>query len=278
MTAGPVADIDLVALSLGCIAVAAGAVIAEIYARGPSTAQKPDASPVTDADLAAERLIVDQLASAFPGVSVVAEELAATGRAPVIADRFILVDPLDGTREFIAGRNEFTVNLALVDGGRPVAGAIYAPPLRRLWFAGCASFTMRVAPGAQLLRIVDAERIGVRTPPVSGLVALVSRSHCDLETDAYLATLPIAERRPVGSSLKFCLIAEGAADLYPRTGPTREWDTAAGQAILMAAGGDVTALDGKPLRYGKAIEGFGQPGFVAVGGFRVCDGVLRVTV
>jgi 3'(2'), 5'-bisphosphate nucleotidase len=263
---------DALALSLARIAVAAGEPVAEIYARGCTARRKGDASPVTDADLAAERVILDRLAAAFPDIPVIAEERVSAGRVPPVGRRFFLVDPLDGTREFIAGRTEFTVNIALIDDGRPVAGAIYAPLLQRLWFAEGSASTFTVAPGGHISDLIGPRRISVRMPPSGGLVALVSRSHADAETEAWLARWPVAERRTMGSSLKFCWIAEGLADVYPRLGQTREWDAAAGHAILAAAGGEVTAPDGRQLRYGDAGSGFRRSGFVAVGGLRIGEG------
>jgi 3'(2'),5'-bisphosphate nucleotidase len=263
---------DSVAVRLAEITVAAGEPVAAIYARGFGVKVKSDTSPVTDADFAAEHLILERLAQIFPGIPTVAEERVAARGIPTIGSRFLLVDPLDGTREFIAGRAEVTVNVALVEDGRPVAGAIYAPLLQQLWFGATTSHTLSIPPGADVGGLSGARRIKVRAPPAEGLVALVSRSHGDPETDAYLAGLPIAKRQPLGSSLKFCRIAEGLADIYPRLGETREWDTAAGHAILVAAGGEVTAPDGGPLRYGDVTGGFRRRGFVAVGGLRIQEG------
>jgi 3'(2'),5'-bisphosphate nucleotidase len=260
---------EALCLCLARIAVAAGEPVAEIYASGCIARYKGDASPVTDADLAAERVILDRLAAAFPGIPVIAEECVGMGRVPPIGRCFFLVDPLDGTREFIAARTEFTVNIALIEDGRPVAGAIYAPLQRRLWFADDCAFTLPVAPGADIADVSARQRIRVRSPPPTGLVALVSRSHDDRETETWLERWPVTERRPMGSSLKFCHIAEGLADVYPRLGQTREWDTAAGHAILSAAGGDVTAPDGRSLHYGDAKSGFRRFGFVALGGLRL---------
>jgi 3'(2'), 5'-bisphosphate nucleotidase len=265
-----------IAFLLAQISVVAGGPILEILRRGFAVGRKADASPVTEADLAAENLIVELLGAQLPGIPVVAEELAAAARAPAIGERFILVDPLDGTREFMAHSAEFTVNLALVESGRPVVGAIYAPLLEQLWFADTECHTARIAPGTRLTAAAETRRITVRPPPPAGLVALVSRSHRDQATETYLDALPVVERRPLGSSLKFCLIAQGEADLYPRLGPTCEWDTAAGHAVLAAAGGSVAAPDGRPLRYGQAAAGFRHQGFVACGGFRLGDGRISV--
>jgi 3'(2'), 5'-bisphosphate nucleotidase len=262
--AGDGTSLYAIAVALGQIAVDAGLAVMDIARQGFSASLKPDASPVTEADVAAERLIVKRLASLLPGVPIVAEECTAAGARPEVDGCFLLVDPLDGTREFIAGRSEFTVNLALIENQRPVAGAIYAPALQTLWYAGKECFSLGIGPGASL-DALRARPVAVRQAPEAGLVALVSRSHYDPQTENYLKQLPTGEIRKVGSSLKFCLIAQGDADLYPRFGQTCEWDTAAGHAILAAAGGDVTAPDGLPLRYGNRAGGFRQTGFVAWG-------------
>lgn len=262
---------DTLALLLAQIAIAAGGPVASAYASGCSTRWKADGSPVTEADLAAERLILKRLAAAFPEVPVAAEESVADGHRPELGPRFLLVDPLDGTREFIAGRREFTVNVAMVEDGKPTAGAIYAPLLDQVWFGGTSSYTASAAPGRDATNLTDARRIGVRVPPDTGLVALVSRSHPDPATEAYLSRMPLADCRPMGSSLKFCRIAEGLADIYPRLGGIREWDIAAGHAILQAAGGIMTAPNGTPLCYGDPAGDFRLPGFVASGGFSLAD-------
>lgn len=258
--------LDMLARSLAQITIAAGRPVALIYADGCATRWKADGSPVTEADLAAERLILERLTEAFPGVPVVAEESVAAGRRPKLGSRFLLVDPLDGTREFVAHRREFTVNVAMIEDGRPIAGAIYAPLFEQVWFGGTSSYTAAATPGPDA-DMTGARRIEVRAPPDMGLVALVSRSHADPATEAYLSRLPVDERRPMGSSLKFCRIAEGGADVYPRLGGIREWDIAAGHAILLAAGGTMTASDGSPLRYGDPAGDFRFVGFLASGGF-----------
>ena len=266
---------DTLALSLARIVVAAGEPVAAIYARGFEARRKADASPVTDADLAAERVILERLAAAFPGVPAVAEECVSAGSVPELGDSFFLVDPLDGTREFIARRNQFTVNIAMIENGRPLAGAIYAPLLERVWFGGDSN--LRACRRARH-RIRSQPRRGSSTygRPRPRSVARRRRSHHHPDTEAYLARLPIMERHYVGPSLKFCWIAEGLADVYPRLGETREWDTAAGHAILAAAGGDVTTPDGAPILYGDASGGFRRLGFVAVGGFRIAGGAPRL--
>ncbi|CAH0168668.1 3'(2'),5'-bisphosphate nucleotidase CysQ [Roseomonas sp. CECT 9278] len=246
------------AAAFAAIAQDAGARIMAFYGAAGVQA-KADGSPLTQADLAAHDAILAGLAAACPDLPVVSEEDAArAGTAP--DGPFILVDPLDGTREFISGNGEFTVNIALIDAGAPVAGVVLAPALGRMWVgvqgAGAAASGPDGAPQRPIL---------VRAPAPPGLVAVASRSHRDAETESFLAGLPIAGLRSVGSSLKFCLVAEGEADVYPRFGPTMEWDTAAGQAVLEAAGGRVVCPDGTPFRYGKAGAAWRNGGFVAWG-------------
>ena len=196
---------------------------------------------------------------------MVAEESVSRGSAPAIPAAFILVDPLDGTREFLAGYNDFTVNIALVRDGAPVAGAVFAPAMERLWFSGRQAFCAPAHPGEALPQPENRLLLRARHAPPRDLVALISRSHLDDRSLDALARLPVGERRPMGSSIKYCLIAEGEADIYPRFGPTMEWDTAAGDAILRAAGGMVLGEDGAPLRYGRAARRFYNDGFIAWG-------------
>jgi len=242
----------------------AGGAIMAVYATDFSVRGKADASPVTAADEAAERIILADLALIAPDVAVVAEESVAAGLVPVIAERFFLVDPLDGTREFISHRDEFTVNIALIEDGEPVLGVVLAPARHELYWgdlkAGKAGYIGADPDGTMPS---TGSLISVRSPPPQGLTAVASRSHRTPETDALLANYPIAEFRSIGSSLKFCLLAAGQADIYPRVGTTMEWDTAAGHAVLTAAGGRVTGLDGAPFRYGK--PGFRNGNFVARG-------------
>lgn len=236
----------------------AGARIVEIGRRGARVRAKADSSPVTDADEAANRLIVARLSALAPEIPAVAEESAAPDITS--AARFWLVDPLDGTREFVAGRDEYTVNVALVVGGAPALGVV-GVPARGLCFGGV------VGAGAWRSEDGGAPRaIAARIPPAGGGTAVASRSHPDPETEAWLAGAGAARVVRAGSSLKFCLIAEGQADVYPRFGRTMEWDTAAGHAVLAAAGGSVRALDGAPIAYGK--PGFENPPFIARGGRR----------
>ncbi|WP_119293189.1 3'(2'),5'-bisphosphate nucleotidase CysQ [Azohydromonas sediminis] len=239
----------------------AGRVILEVYATDFAVRGKDDASPVTEADERAEKLIVPALAALTPGVPVVAEEEVAAGRVPAIGERFWLVDPLDGTKEFIGRNGEFTVNVALVERGEPVLGVVLAPALgvRGRLFAGAAGV------GAWVDDDAGRRPIRCRAVPPEGLTVVASRSHGDAAAlDTFLAGKKVASLASAGSSLKLCLIAAGEADLYPRLGRTMEWDIAAGHAVLRAAGGEVTRLDdGQPLRYGK--PGFDNPHFVAAG-------------
>jgi len=237
----------------------AGQVIMDIYATDFDVTKKGDDSPVTQADQKAEAVILAGLATIAPGIPVVAEEAVAAGDIPDVSDRFFLVDPLDGTKEFISRNGEFTVNIALVEHGRPVLGLVYAPAIGRL-FSGAAGL------GAWLDEDGQAKReISCRAVPADGLTVVASRSHGD-ETalDAFLNGRKVASRTNAGSSLKLCLVAAGEADLYPRLGRTMEWDIAAGDAVLRAAGGRVTVVaDGADLRYGK--PGFDNPHFAASG-------------
>ena len=241
------------------IARAAGAVVMEVYATEFKVAGKRDASPVTEADHRAEASILPALARIAPGEQVVSEEAAAAGSIPVIdAERFWLVDPLDGTREFIDRNGEFTVNIALVERGAPVLGVVLAPASGRL-FAGAAGAGAFVEDASG-----RRKAIGCRRVPATGLTVVSSRSHGDVAAlDAFLAGRVVSSHVTAGSSLKFCLVAAGEADLYPRLGRTMEWDTAAGHAILRAAGGRVTDLTDAELRYGK--PDFANPHFVAIG-------------
>ena len=243
--------------SLREIALRAGREILAVYGSDFAVQDKADASPVTEADTRAERVILDGLAECAPGFAVVAEESFAAGDVPEIDGRpFFLVDPLDGTREFIRRNGEFTVNIALIEDGAPTAGVVHLPALdETFWTAGDGKAWRALGDG-------PAERIACRSPG-SGLVVIASRSHRSAETDAYLERFDVAEIVNAGSSLKLCRVAEGVADLYPRFGRTMEWDIAAGHSIVRAAGGSVETLDGRELAYGK--PGFENPYFVARG-------------
>ncbi len=236
---------------------AAGDVVMAVYRSGFSVRGKDDASPVTEADEKAEELILHGLCALAPDIPVVAEEAVAAGRIPDVADRFWLVDPLDGTKEFISRNGEFTVNVALVEHGVPVLGVVLAPALGRL-FGGLTG------KGAFVEDSNGRRPVRCRMPPPEGLTVVASRSHGDaVALEAFLAGRKVAKLARAGSSLKLCLIAAGEADLYPRLGRTMEWDIAAGHAVLAAAGGRVTTLDGEALTYGK--PDFANPHFVAWG-------------
>jgi 3'(2'), 5'-bisphosphate nucleotidase len=239
---------------------------AAIMRIGPKGARmKDDRTPVCNADEAAEALLLEGLARLMPAVPVVSEEACARGARPRAGTQFFLVDPLDGTREFLAGLNEYTVNLALIADGVPELGIIAAPALGRVWrgAAGHGGERLDLAPGAPPAAARDVTPLRPRRRPARGLIAAVSRSHLDPRTAAFVAALPEAEQMTCGSSLKFCRLAEGAADVYPRLAPTSEWDIAAGHALLTASGGVISAPDGAPLAYGRADESFRVPGFVA---------------
>jgi 3'(2'), 5'-bisphosphate nucleotidase len=237
---------------------AAGRTIMDVYAGDFAATRKADHSPVTAADVAAEAIILQALAQLAPDVPVVAEEQAAADGLPSVAGpRFFLVDPLDGTKEFIARNGEFTVNIALIDQGHPVLGVVYLPALDEM-YAGHDGAAFRCRGNGALARI------SARHVPTAGATMTISRSHAARElVKAESFGEQVAATLVAGSSLKFCRIAEGVADLYPRFGPTMEWDTAAGHAVLLAAGGSVTTLDGAPLTYGK--PGFRNPHFIARG-------------
>lgn len=245
------------------------AAAAILQIRGPALAarEKADRSPVTNADEAAEAILLEGLARILPGIAVVSEEAAARGASPTPANVFVLVDPLDGTREMLAGRDEFTVNVAIVRDGRPTTGVIAAPALDLVWrgIVGSGAERLQLKPGAAPEMARERRAIRSRAKPSGGLRAVVSRSHGDAATENWLAQWPGAERIACGSSLKFCRLAEGSADVYPRLGPTSEWDIAAGDALLTAAGGVVLTPQGAALDYGHAERNFRIPAFIAWG-------------
>jgi 3'(2'), 5'-bisphosphate nucleotidase len=239
------------------IALDAGRVVMEVYATDFGVSAKDDASPVTVADQRAEALIVSSLQALAPGIPIVAEEAVAAGLVPVIGHRFWLVDPLDGTKEFIKRNGEFTVNIALIEDGFPVLGVVCAPALGELYAGATGS-------GAYVRSRGTKRSLGCRAVPPEGHTVVASASHGDpVLLEDFLQDRLVASRRAIGSSLKLCLVAAGEADLYPRFGRTMEWDIAAGHGVLAAAGGAVTDLAGAPLRYGK--PGFENPAFVARG-------------
>lgn len=238
------------------IALQAGAVIMEVYGRPDfGTRSKADSSPVTEADEAADALIRAELARALPGIPVVTEEAADSHS--LRADRFIIVDPLDGTKEFVQRRGDFTVNIALVENGVPIRGVVYAPAQGRLFYTR--------ADGASVEEMADGtlRPLRVSTPDNAALRVVASKSHRDAATDDYISRYAVADMKSAGSSLKFCLVAGGEADFYPRLGRTMEWDTAAGDAVVRGAGGQVLRLeDHTPLTYGK--PGYENPFFLVL--------------
>jgi 3'(2'), 5'-bisphosphate nucleotidase len=238
--------------------------IMRIYASDIAVSTKADLSPVTQADALAEKTILAGLARHWPAIPVLAEEQTAAGVIPILGKRFFLVDPLDGTKEFLSRNGEFTVNIALIENAAPTRGVVYAPAINRMfWGDKQQGAAMAIVEPAQSLVGVDWQAIHVRKAPANGITAIASRSHADEATEAYLANHNVKKRTSAGSSLKFCLVAAGEADLYPRFGRTMEWDTGAGQAVLEAAGGKVCREDGTPLSYGKAEGGFDNPAFIA---------------
>jgi 3'(2'), 5'-bisphosphate nucleotidase len=254
---------DELAIALGHIVAEAGKVIMAVLSSELGARCKPDGSPVCEADTKAEQLILARLAAIMPNVTVIAEESFAPYGGGPLPERFFLVDPLDGTREFLAGYPDFAVNVALVENGDPIAGAICVPALDQVYLAGATAFRADIAAGRVLPDALKV--IAARPVPDAGLRAVASRSHMNASTEQWLRQRPPAELQRWGSSLKFCLIARGDADVYPRLAPTMEWDTAAGHAIVNAAGGCVIGLDGSPLRYGKIDAGFKNEGFIAWG-------------
>lgn len=249
------------------LALDAGRAIMRIFHEGCAVDAKADASPVTEADRQAEQIILAGLREIYPYIPCVAEEEASAGILPaLLGDAFFLVDPLDGTKEFVKRGNDFTVNIALVRDGVPEVGVVFAP---------CSGKLYSGRPGRAEAADVDAGFAIVARRPIttraaaSPLAVVASRSHRTVETDDYIATLGRTEIVSIGSSLKFCLLAEAVADIYPRFGRTMEWDTAAGDAVLRAAGGSTATLDGAPLAYGKRNQAhdadFANPFFIAKG-------------
>ena len=238
----------------------AGQAILALDRKAMSVAGKRDGSPVTDADLASDRIIAEGLAMIAPDIPVVSEERPSAGLS---SNTFFLVDPLDGTKEFIAGRNEFTVNLAMVVHGTPILGLIGAPALGLIWRGIVGQGAERLSTGTA----GGTSPIHTRPLPTSGepWVAAVSRSHFDASTEAFIDARPGAVRQALGSAVKFAHIAEGRADIYPRLAPTHEWDVAAGCALVTAAGGKMTDPQGSELRFGQAETSFVVPAFIAWG-------------
>jgi len=258
MPTAPATDHPLLSEVIAAVEEASAKVLS-IYRGGFTVRAKSDSSPVTEADVAAERILLPRLAALLPNVPAISEEAQAEADAlSTGGTRFWLIDPLDGTKEFVDKRDDFTVNVALVENGRPVLGVVSAPAHGLLFTAAGPGTARRGAIGGA------SQPISARVPPAAGIVVLTSRSHeSSRRVSDYLDGTLVTEHQLIGSSLKFCRIAEGTADLYPRFGETSEWDTAAGHAVLEAAGGSVTCLDGSPLRYGKPR--FLNTGFIARG-------------
>jgi 3'(2'), 5'-bisphosphate nucleotidase len=242
----------------------AGAAVLSVNRDRMTVSGKADGSPVTEADLASDRIIAEGLARLCPDIPLLSEERVHLAVPPYAGSLFV-IDPLDGTKEFIAGRDEFTVNLAIVTNGVPLLGIIGAPALGSIWRG-------LIGHGAQRIAVATNGDVGAATPittrpyPLHGAwIAAVSRSHGDSRSEAFIDSRPGAVRRPLGSAVKFCRIAEGGADIYPRLAPTCEWDVAAGHALVVAAGGKVTNGSGAPLRFGESRAGFVVPEFIAWG-------------
>jgi 3'(2'), 5'-bisphosphate nucleotidase len=246
--------------ALAEICEAAARLILPLWRSGLAVIEKADASPVTEADRRGEALILQMLAERFPDVPVISEEDASEfGTPDAIGPRFFLVDPLDGTKAFVRGDPHFTVNIGLIQDRRPVAGAVVAPPTGETWYASGGQAWKRREGGA-------AHPVKVRPWPAGEALALVSHTMKDETAQKLADQYGFDRREPMDSSIKLCRIAEGAADIYPRHGPTMEWDVAAGQAVLEAAGGRLTTPEGEPFIYGKADQGFRNGWFVARGG------------
>lgn len=248
---------------LECTAIAAGTEILKVRAAGAVVSYKADATPVTGADERAEALILVALAEHYPDIQVVAEEQASAGQCPDCGGgRFFLVDALDGTKDFIKGRDEFTVNIALIENHVPVAGVVVAPALRRTWRGGPDGADMaEVGPDGAIL-----SRVRIHTRPMPERpTAVKSFSHSESDTESFLAGIPEHDTAIIGSSLKFCIVAEGKADIYPRLVNLMQWDTAAGDAVLRAAGGVTLTPEGKPVLYGQRNGNYANSRFVSLG-------------
>ncbi|MBU1188874.1 MAG: 3'(2'),5'-bisphosphate nucleotidase CysQ [Gammaproteobacteria bacterium] len=245
----------------------AGQAIMEVYAGDFSVQHKDDDSPLTRADLASHHIIADHLHALTPDIPLLSEESAAIDwDTRQRWQRYWLIDPLDGTKEFVKRNGEFTVNIALIEQHRPVLGVVLAPVLNTYWFAVSGAGAQRLQTDSlqDLANMQQAEAIRVRQPPATPPVVIASRSHASAELQQYLQQLPAHEILSVGSSLKFCRVAEGSADLYPRLGPTSEWDTAAAQAVVEQAGGQVLAAAGTALEYNRKASLL-NPHFLVIG-------------
>jgi 3'(2'), 5'-bisphosphate nucleotidase len=271
----PDIDLETAAALLGPLTdlvIAAGAAILAVNRGTMKVEGKTDGSPVTEADMAADRIIAAGLARLMPQVPTLSEERASQA-TPAYSETFFLIDPLDGTKEFVAGRDEFTVNIALIVKGAPLLGVIGAPALGLIWrgMVGRGAERVTVNPDSSL----QTTAIRARAARAFGepWIAAVSRSHGNTATEAFIAARPGAVRLEMGSAIKFCRVAEGGADIYPRLAPTCEWDIAAGQALLVAAGGLVTDADGAAIRFGGARKGYIVPEFIAWGDPAAARGV-----
>jgi 3'(2'), 5'-bisphosphate nucleotidase len=266
-SSGPVISSDSAAAlmePLTDLVVRAGAAILAVNRLALKVDGKADGSPVTEADLAADRIIGEGLARLAPTVPALSEERVHQAKPPY-GGSFFLIDPLDGTKEFVAGRNEFTVNLALVINGTPLLGIIGAPALGLIWRGLVGRGAERLATGDSPLGAAAPIHTSRMPPRGEPWVVAVSRSHGDTRTEAFIDSRPGAIRQALGSAVKFGRVAEGTADIYPRLAPTCEWDIAAGHAIVTAAGGKITDGQGADLRFGGAREGFIVPEFIAWG-------------
>jgi 3'(2'), 5'-bisphosphate nucleotidase len=280
---------DELAVRISRIATKAGIAILEARQRPSDHRMKADGSPVTAADVLAEEIIHRELAEILPGVLVISEERDLPRRAEPLPGHFVIVDPLDGTRDYVNGSAEFTVNIALVERGRVFAGVVHAPALGRLFAGGSTAFEARVEPGALFEAAQPRRSLSPPAYAAGELIALESQSHPDPKTEALMARLPSCRRRQVSSSLKFALIAAGEADVYVRAAPLSEWDVAAGDAVLTGAGGAVTDLNGERLKYGHLELGLKVRPFLAAStpelardlvgclGIRTPDSITRVT-
>ncbi|MEM1380305.1 MAG: 3'(2'),5'-bisphosphate nucleotidase CysQ [Pseudomonadota bacterium] len=251
-------------------AIAGSKIVLDFYRKGAESREKADGSLVSDADEKAEIAILAILKDKAGDIPIIAEESVAGGAVPKATERFFLVDPLDGTKDFLKGTDEFTVNIALIENGEPVAGVVTVPATGTIYVGtidgGATKQDYDFDTGTPKS---DPAPISVRPKPESGMVAMTSASHGNEETQRMLEKLGVTDVMPAGSSLKFCAIADGRADIYPRLGRTMEWDTGAAHAVLRAAGGEVYIFDnqerGAPLRYGKEERGFDNPHFLAIG-------------
>lgn len=257
-------DKNAIAFEFARICSLAAVKVMEIYDSDFETRGKDDKSPVTDADELAEAIILAELEKSLPDVPVLAEESFASGFRPKTDGIFILVDPVDGTKEFINKNGEFTVNIALIENRAPTAGCVFAPARERIFVGGTSAWAGPLKAG-QSVSVTALDAITTRERPATGMTAVMSRSHADERTLSFADAQGVTEKVSAGSSLKFCLVAEGAADVYPRFGPTKEWDTGAGHAVLNAAGGAVLTPEGTPFLYAKETVEYLNGAFVAWG-------------